>query len=102
MTCQDLGEDSAVYIVASHKNWGHTIKERICFHRCTFMPLRVDATLGRLRARIANRKSRELSPFENMAEKDGDVSIHLKCIAHYNTCILLLFFVACYWRGKKT
>ena len=42
------GSNSVIFIVASHINWGHLTKERICSHRSTFFSLREDPILGRL------------------------------------------------------
>ena len=42
------GSNSVFLILASHINWGHLIKERICSHGSKFFPLRVDPFLGRL------------------------------------------------------
>ena len=42
------GSNSVSLVVASHTNWGHLIKERICSHWSKFFPLRVDPILGRL------------------------------------------------------
>ena len=36
------GSNSVFFIIASHINWGHLIKERICSHRSKFFHLRVD------------------------------------------------------------
>ena len=63
------GSNSVIFIIASHINWGHLIKERIRFHQSKFFPLRVDPILGRLSSRQAN-KVTKLSPFKNMARKE--------------------------------
>ena len=42
------GSNSVIFIVASHINWGHLLKERICSHWSKFFPLRVDPILERL------------------------------------------------------
>ena len=76
------------------------MKERTCSHRSKFFPLRVDSFLGRLRphgkqtssSRSANRKSQKLSPFENMAEKDGGVPIVVNTVN--NVGLFLLFYIA--------
>ena len=33
------GSNSVIFIIASHNNWGHLIKERICSHWSKFFPL---------------------------------------------------------------
>ena len=55
--------DSVIFVVFSHINWGQLIKIRICSSQSKFIRLRISSS------RLANRKSRKLSPFENMAEK---------------------------------
>ena len=42
------GSNSVIFIFASHMNWGHLIKERICSRWSKFFPLRVDPILERL------------------------------------------------------
>ena len=47
--CTFRGSNSVIFIVASHINRGHIIKERICCRRGKLILLRVEPILGRLR-----------------------------------------------------
>ena len=68
---------TALVIVASHIIRGHLRMERLCAPQSKFFLLGVDTILERLRPRGRQTGNHELSPFENMAEKDGSVPICL-------------------------
>ena len=71
------GSKSVIFIFTYYLIRVPLVKRKICSHGSEFFPLRVDSILGRLRSPgNAKKKSRKLSPFENMVEKDGGVPLH--------------------------
>ena len=72
------GSNSVIFIVISHMNLGHLIKEIICSCWSKFIPLRVDPNLRRLCLPCKQTGShKNYLPLKNMVKKDGGVAIHL-------------------------
>ena len=71
-----------IFIAACHIKWGYLMKDRICFPRSKFFPVRVDPTLGRLRPSSKQTGSHANCLFENMAEKDRDNPYTLNSVTH--------------------
>ena len=67
-----------VFIFASHLIRGQLLKKRICSPWSKLFPLRVDPILKGLHFPGKQTELKKLSPFLNMAEKDGGITIYLK------------------------
>ena len=68
-----------LFFVASHINWGHLIKERICFYQRKVFPLIEDLIFRGLHPPGKETGSHENGlSFEGMVEKDRGVPIYLK------------------------
>ena len=89
------GSNSVIFIVASHINWGHIIKERLCSHWSKFIPLRVDPILGRLCPSGKQTGSHENCLPLKTVEKDRGIPIHLK------TNLMFCCLISPYHRRRK-
>ena len=78
------GGNLVVFIVASHINWAHLIKERICSNRSKFFPLRVGPIFRRLRPPGKQTGSHEnCPPLKTWRKKAGGVPIHLNNLYYH-------------------